>query len=65
MKIFKELVFVWCLFTVGISASTQIPAFPGACGGGVFASGGRGGKVLFVTSLADDNSEGTLRWAVN
>lgn len=65
MKIFKKLVFVFCLFTVGISASAQTPAFPGACGGGGFASGGRGGKVLFVTSLADDNSEGTLRWAVN
>lgn len=42
----------------------QIPAFPGAEGGGMYTTGGRGGKVLAVTSLADDGSVGTLRWAV-
>jgi len=42
----------------------QQPAFPGAEGGGQFTRGGRGGKVLEVTSLADDGSVGTLRWAV-
>ncbi len=44
---------------------SQTPAFPGAEGGGMYATGGRGGKVLVVTSLADDGSVGTLRWAVN
>jgi len=39
-------------------------AFPGAEGYGRFARGGRGGKVVHVTSLADDGSKGTLRWAV-
>ena len=45
-------------------AEGAIPAFPGAEGGGMWATGGRGDKVLKVTSLADDGSEGTLRWAL-
>ena len=40
----------------------QIPAFPGAEGGGAFTAGGRGGKVITVTSLAD-RGPGTLREA--
>ncbi len=41
----------------------QIPAFPGAEGGGMFSFGGRGGRVLVVTSLEDDGP-GTLREAL-
>ena len=40
----------------------SIPAFPGAEGGGMYSFGGRGGKVIVVTSLAD-SGPGTLRWA--
>ncbi|MRS64571.1 polysaccharide lyase [Larkinella terrae] len=40
----------------------SIPAFPGAEGGGAYAFGGRGGKVIVVTSL-DDQGPGTLREA--
>ena len=31
----------------------------------MYSRGGRGGKVLEVTSLLDDGSTGTFRWAVN
>ena len=40
----------------------KIPAFPGAEGGGMYTPGGRGGKVMVVTSLAD-RGPGTLREA--
>ena len=44
-----------------------IVAFPGAEGFGKYTSGGRGGKVVYVTTLADDangETEGSLRWAM-
>ncbi|QDH80919.1 polysaccharide lyase [Echinicola soli] len=40
----------------------EIPAFPGAEGGGMYSFGGRGGKVITVTSL-EDHGPGTLREA--
>ena len=49
-----------------ISANSLI-AFPGAEGFGKYASGGRGGQVVYVTTLADDadgQTVGSLRWAM-
>ncbi len=44
-------------------AAVPLPAFPGAEGAGALAQGGRGGKVLTVTTLAD-GGPGSLRAAV-
>ena len=53
------------LFAADLMAQKSVPAFPGAEGGGAFATGGRGGSVVYVTSLEDNDSiQGTLRWAL-
>ena len=46
------------------SREGQAIAFEGAEGCGKYSLGGRGGKEYVVTTLADDGSEGTLRYAV-
>ena len=44
---------------------SKVAAFPGADGAGKYTLGGAGGEVYTVTSLADDGSPGTLRWAIS
>lgn len=55
--------------SIGDDTSTSILAFPGAEGGGRFTTGGRGGEIYHVTTLADYNKnetpiEGSLRYGV-
>ncbi len=63
-----SLVLVLAVITLSMAAQSQAPAFPGAEGHGRYVTGGRGGEVRHVTTLADDgktSTKGTLRWAVN
>jgi len=60
----KKLLSILALASIVWGLNAQTSAFPGAEGGGIYTTGGRSGKVLYVTSLADDGSKGTLRWAV-
>jgi pectate lyase len=51
------------LLTAASGADKQVPAFPGAEGYGAVTRGGRGGRVIEVTSLAD-KGPGTFRAAL-
>ena len=64
-------VFVLCTMSLCSLSAALLPdtivAFPGAEGFGKYTSGGRGGRVVYVTTLADDadgSTVGSLRWAV-
>lgn len=67
----KFLTLVLCTLSLWSLSAAVLPdtivAFPGAEGFGKYTSGGRGGKVVYVTTLADDAegaTEGSLRWAM-
>ena len=57
----------WALLAAGAAAvapGQSLPAFPGAEGFGAIATGGRGGEVYKVTTLAARGT-GSLQWALD
>ena len=67
LKVSKGIVAVFVL-AASAAAQAQTPAFPGAEGYGALATGGRGGDVIKVTTLADDRTTapvGSLRAAID
>lgn len=64
-KIYGSLVLLFICSLTTLAQSGNLPAFPGAEGFGKYVTGGRGGRVIYVTTLEDNNSEGSLRYAIN
>ncbi|WP_346863790.1 T9SS type A sorting domain-containing protein [uncultured Draconibacterium sp.] len=59
------LLILLSIVLTSIAQEGEVPAFPGAEGSGKFVTGGRGGRVIYVTNLEDNTSKGSLRYAIN
>ena len=66
-RLFVAAISLICSLISNSLIANSLIAFPGAEGFGKYASGGRGGQVVYVTTLADDAegaTPGSLRWAL-
>lgn len=59
-----KLCIIFLMITPAVAEARTQEAFPGAVGHGRYASGGRGGAIIAVTSLAD-SGPGTLRACID
>jgi len=65
-SLFKNYSAFLILLIISVNLNAEnVPAFPGAEGFGRYTTGGRGGDVYHVTTIADDGSAGTLRSVLN
>lgn len=69
MKMNKKLLtglltMIMCALFAQTATAEDAPAFPGAEGFARYITGGRGGTVYHVTTLEDNNSVGSFRYAV-
>jgi len=67
-----SLIILFFLFAAGLFSSgndspgvVKEPAFEGAEGFGAYSKGGKGGKIIYVTTKDDSGNEGSLRWAIS